>query len=124
MLCDWCQQRFTIGHALQCQHGGLVLHHHNNLAGGWHSLCAEAFKPLAVSDELKIPQYQTPSTNPAITHDDQPTTLPGGVAAHGFWTRRMAALFGIPTIDTDATLFQNSAPAKVLAKQEKDKKVT
>ena len=91
--CNGCQQRFTVGHVLLCRHGGLVLQRHDDLAGNWHLLCAEALTPPAVSDKPKIPQYQTSGANPATTHDDQPTTLQGNIAAHGSWTKGTTAIF-------------------------------
>jgi hypothetical protein len=49
--CDGCGQRFSLGQAMSCKKGGLVLLRHNDVAAEWHHLCAQALTPSAVSDE-------------------------------------------------------------------------
>jgi hypothetical protein len=51
---DGCGQRLSLGHAMSCKKGGLVLLRHNNVAAEWHHLCAQALTPSAVSDEPLI----------------------------------------------------------------------
>ena len=36
--CDGCNQRFTVGHAMQCKIGGLVRFRHEEVASEWHQL--------------------------------------------------------------------------------------
>jgi hypothetical protein len=40
--CDGCSHRFSLGHAMTCKKGGLVLLCHNNVVAEWHHLCAQA----------------------------------------------------------------------------------
>ena len=52
--CDGCSQRFSLGHAMTCKKGSLVLLCHNNVAAEWHQLCAQALTPSAVSNKPLI----------------------------------------------------------------------
>ena len=51
---DGCSKNFSVEHSLSCTVGGLVLLRHNDVAGDWHRLCAQALTPTAVSDEPLI----------------------------------------------------------------------
>ena len=115
--CDGCHERFTVGHALKCAHGGLVLQRHNDVAAEWSQLCKQALTPSAVSDEPPIPHSQE-----QIDRDGALPELRGDVAAHGFWARGTTAIFDVRVTDTDAASNRNRDPAKVLKKQEEDKK--
>ena len=115
--CDSCHERFTVSHALKCAHGGLILQRHNDVAAEWHQLCAQALTPSAVSDEPAIPNNQ----DLAERGDERPA-LRGDLAAHGFWCRGTTAIFDVRVTDTDATSQRTRDPAKILKKQEDDKK--
>jgi hypothetical protein len=52
--CDGCGHRFSLGHAMTCKKGGLLLLRHNDVVAEWHHLCAQALSPAAVSDEPLI----------------------------------------------------------------------
>ena len=121
--CDGCSDRFTVEHALQCHTGGLILQRHDDLAGEWHQLCAEALKPSAVTDEPRIPNYQPAQAAGAPHGNNAPQELRGDVAVHGFWRRGTTAIFDIRVTDTDAASYRRKDPAKVLGDQEKAKKV-
>jgi hypothetical protein len=118
--CDGCSQRFTVEHAMSCRQGGLVLQRHNDVAAEWHHLCAQALNPRAVSDEPLIPTGQD-GTWAQVPGAEAPPELRGDVAVHGFWTRGRTAVFDIRVTDTDAPSFRTQDPAKVLAKQERQK---
>ena len=120
--CDGCSDRFTVEHALQCRKGGLILQRHDDLAGEWHQLCAEALKPCAVTDEPRIPNYQPAPVAGAPRGNNAPQELRGDVAVHGFWRRGTTAIFDIRVTDTDAASYRRKDPAKVLGDQEKAKK--
>ncbi len=119
--CDGCDQPFSVGHALTCKKGGLVLLRHNDVAAEWHHLCAQALTPSAVSDEPLIHSGRDStgtSTNSAAILPE----LRGDVAVHGFWKRGATAIFDIRVTDTDAPTYRGLAPRKVLARHEKEKK--
>jgi hypothetical protein len=120
--CDGCGQKFSVGHALTCKKGGLVLLRHNDVAAEWHQLCAQALTPSAVSDEPLIHSGQD-NTQGARAQGaaPQPETR-GDVAVHGFWRRGATAIFDIRVTDTDAPTYRGMDPHKVLAKHEKEKK--
>jgi hypothetical protein len=56
ITCDGCGERFTVGHAMACRKGGLIIHRHDDVAGEWHQLCASALSASRVTDEPIIPQ--------------------------------------------------------------------
>ena len=119
-FCSACQSaRFTVGHAFQCKKGGLVRARHEELAGEWHQLCAQALSPSLVSDEPAISQYQNQEGDNTA---DRIPELRGDVGVHGFWTRGTTAIFDIRVTDTDAGTHKNREPSKVLERQEIEKK--
>ena len=120
--CDGSYSCFTVSHALSCPKAGLTLHCHNNVAGEWHQLCAEALKPSTVTDGLQIPVYQPAPGNRALAGALPPPALWGDIGVHGFWQQGMAAIFDIHIIDTDAWSHQHKQPLDVLRTQEKEKK--
>jgi len=125
--CDACKARFTVGHALTCTHGGLILQRHEDVAGEWHALCAQAMTPSAVSDEPLIPTDQDaedviPAAGANPPHGSLPPALRGDVAVHGFWRRGTTAIFDVRVTDTDAAYHRHRDPAKILARHESEKK--
>mmetsp|Transcript_4493 Transcript_4493/g.9665 ORF Transcript_4493/g.9665 Transcript_4493/m.9665 type:complete len:151 (+) Transcript_4493:354-806(+) len=100
---DGFSSPFTMEHAMQCRQGGLILQRHNNVAGEWHMLCAEALKPSAVTDEPRIPTYQ-PAPAPGTQQRSampSPRALRVDVSVHGFWRRGTTAVFDIRITYTD-----------------------
>ena len=120
--CDGCGQRFTLGHAMSCKKGGLVLLRHNDVAAEWHHLCAQALTPSAVSDEPLIHRGRDGNGRDNADGAEEPPELRGDVAVHGFWRRGTTAIFDIRVTDTDAPSNRNQDPHKVLARHEKEKK--
>ena len=122
--CDGCSQPFTVEHAMQCRQGGLILQRHNDVAGEWHMLCAEALKPSAVTDEPRIPTYQPAPAPGARQRGDPPPPrdLRGDIAVHGFWRRGTTAVFDIRVTDTDCASYRQRDPSSVLHSQEEAKK--
>jgi hypothetical protein len=51
-----------------------------------------------------------------------PPDLRGDLAVHGFWTRGQTAIFDVRVTDTDQPSSRNTDPAKVLLRQEREKK--
>ena len=52
--CDGCGQSFTMDHALECQHGGLVIIRHNEVRDELVDLASRVFSPSAVRVEPLI----------------------------------------------------------------------
>jgi hypothetical protein len=120
--CDGCGQRFSVGHAMTCKKGGLVLLRHNDVAAEWHHLCALALTPAAVSDEPLIHTGRDGATWAGATGAAVQPEIRGDVAVHGFWRRGATAIFDIRVTDTDAPSNRGQDPHKVLARHEKEKK--
>jgi hypothetical protein len=98
--CDGCTKKFPVEHAMSCKAGGLVLLRHNDVAGEWHRLCAQALTPAAVSGEPLIHSgrdMQTSADGPdAWRHcRKSEATLPP--MASGAAERRRSSMFGSPT---------------------------
>ncbi len=120
--CDGCGQRFSLGHAMTCKKGGLVLLRHNDVAAEWHHLCAQAVSPSAVSDEPLIHSSRGGNGRAAAQGAEAPPDIRGDVAVHGFWRRGATAIFDVRVTDTDAPYHRGQDPHKILAKHEKEKK--
>jgi hypothetical protein len=120
--CDGCGQRFSLGHAMTCKKGGLVLLCHNDMAAEWHHLCAQALSPSAVSDEPLIHSSRGGNGRAAAQGAEAPPDICGDVAIHGFWQHGATAIFDVHLTDTDAPYHRGQAPHKILAKHEQDKK--
>jgi hypothetical protein len=122
IACDGCGERFTVGHAMACRKGGLIIHRHDDVAAEWHQLCASALSNSRVTDEPVIPQSRAREVVDGVERWSTPPEIRGDVAAHGFWTRGTTAIFDIRVSDTDARSFRNQDPTKVLERQAKAKK--
>jgi hypothetical protein len=118
--CDGCDSKFTVDHAFSCKKGGLVLLRHNDVAAEWHTLCAAALTPSAVSDEPLILTGRDAAAPSSST--DPPPDLRGDVAVHGFWKRGTTAIFDIRVTDTDAPSARSQDPAKILKRHEREKR--
>jgi hypothetical protein len=83
-------------------------------------LCGQALTPSKVSDEPLIQtsrDVQVPGTN----RTEPSPELRGDVAVHGFWVQGTTAIFDIPVTNMDTPSNRNTAHARVLEKQEKEK---
>ena len=133
--CDGCGAVFSVDHALTCKKGGLILLRHNDVAAEWHSMCAAAFTPSAVSNKLLIhiswaaarangqPNTPAESTTAASSrgitaHDAEESEDPalrGNVSVHGFWKRGTTTIFDVRFVDTNAKSYLKSTHKKVLS---------
>jgi hypothetical protein len=120
--CDGCNKPFTVGHALSCKKGGLVLLRHNEVGGEWHRMCASAFTSGAVSDEPLIPTSQDRVQRDASGATTVPPESRGDIAVRGFWKRQTTAIFDVRVTDTDCASQVGQDPKKVLLRHEKEKK--
>ena len=121
--CDGCHQRFSVGHAMSCKKGGLILLRHNDIASEWHEMCANAISPSAVTDEPLIHLGQTGRAGnaPAATTQVE-NEIRGDLAVHGFWKRGTTAIFDIRVTDLDNPSQRGLEPSRVLARHEAEKK--
>ena len=120
--CDGCGERFTTEHAMSCRKGGLILHRHNDMVHTWGHLCGhQAHTPSTVSDEPLINSSRDTPLDGTNCTEPSPE-LRGDLAVHGFWTRGQTAIFDVRITDTDQPSNRNTAPSKVLLRQEKEKK--
>jgi len=106
---------------MSCKKGGLVTQRHNDLKAEWHHLCIQALSAMAVTDEPLIHSSWDVCQAGAEGADPQPE-LRSDVAAHGFWKRRMTAIFDICVTDTDAASYRTTDPKNVLKHHEREKK--
>ncbi len=111
LLCDGCGQEFTIGHALKCKRGGLVILRHNEIRD-------------AVGDLANL-VWPTVHREPVVREADDQRQIPALVAdlgVRGVWQPQDLALLDIRVIDTDATSYQTRAVKSVLRDAETSKK--
>jgi hypothetical protein len=120
--CDGCYKPFTVCHAMSCKLGGLVRARHEEVSQEWHHLCAQAFTESAVSDEPLIPTSRDRLPVNAQGHHESVQEQRGDVSCRGFWKRGTTAIFDVRITDTDQPSYLATAPARVLASQEKEKK--
>jgi hypothetical protein len=122
--CDGCGAHFTVGHAMACKKGGLVLLRHNDLAAEWGEMCAAALTPSAVSTEPLIHKGRAADrANAPATHGTAVNPeLRGDVGVHGFWRRAATTIFDVRITDVQAPSNQGMDPAKILARHEREKK--
>ena len=119
--CDGCGERFTVHHAMSCSKGGLILLRHNDVAAEWAHLCSQALKPGAISHEPLIQTCEDVVQAGAARTTPTPE-LRGDVSADGFWRRGTIAIFDVRVTDTDAPSNRSQDPAKILRRQETEKK--
>jgi len=107
---------------MQCKLGGLIGHRHNNVAAEWSEFCASALTPASVTDEPLIPHDQDGPAQVRGPDGDPPLALRGDIGAYGFWRRGTTTIFDVRITDTDAASWRHMSTAKVLRRQEKEKK--
>ena len=105
---------------MQCRQGSLILQQHNDVAGEWHMLYAEALKPSAVTDEPRIPTYQPAPAPGAQQCGDPHHHVTSGVTWQSMTSGDVAPLLFL--IYTDCASYQQGDPANVFRSQEHAKK--
>ena len=126
--CDGCGSKFTLGHAMKCGKGGLVILRHNEVASEWSDLCATALSASAVSIEPSIHNDRTAAAAATNVRGREPNgnTVPidarADVGVRNFWARQQTALFDVRVVDTDQPSYAKREPSKVLNSHEQAKK--
>ena len=141
--CDGCRGNFTVGHALTCKKGGLVVWRHNDARDEWEWLCKLALPDSSVGTEpfifygvgLRAGQEGDGQSNNqggdeggnggggtgGAARNNCGDEARGDVSARGFWSRRRVCIFDLRITDTDANSYSDRKSAKVLANAEKEK---
>jgi hypothetical protein len=70
--CDRCGAINTVGHALQCKVGGLVILRHDEIANVLADLSMKALTPSAVRDEPRIHPHSRKLEKPEPTTQENP----------------------------------------------------
>ena len=131
--CDGCGAKFTIAHALACKKGGLVVGRHDELKDELANLAILATSPNRVRDEPKINIGRDTEGNgvPACANIDSSTPNPysndkqferGDILVHGLYDRSTSCIIDVRVTDTDQPSYLSSTPAKIILKQEREKK--
>ena len=130
--CDWCGAKFTIGHALACKQGGLVVGRHDELKDEIAELATMATSSNRVRDEpkIKVGRDTTDTGVPSMANIDSSRKNPpsgkeferGDVLIHGLYDRHTSCIIDVRVTDTDQPSYLSSNPAKAIAKQEREKK--
>ena len=126
--CDGCQAEFSVGHALQCKKGGLVILRHNEVRDEIAALAAAALTPSAVRTEPLI----TPTPNTAAPYAPPPldadpaapiaTVERGDLLLRGFFERSTDCIIDVRVQDLDAPSYRDKTPTACLLSTEKAKK--
>jgi len=108
--CDGCGTPFSIEHALDCCHGGLVSHRQNEIRDAFGDLASLVWSPV-----LKEPVVCNGSAGSS-------DSLIADSCIHGAWQPQTKALFDIRVINTDAQSYSACTPSAVLCSAEAEKK--
>ena len=126
--CNGCGAAFSVGHAMKCGKGGLVILRHNEVASEWADLCATASSASAVSIKPAIHSDRTAAAAATNARSREPNgnTVPidarADVGVRNFWSRQQTALFNVRVVDTDQPSYAKRDPSKVLDSHEQAKK--
>ena len=139
-MCDGCNQRGGLRHALQCKVGGLIAQRHDEVRDELVLLCKQAFSPKVVRDEPRIPNtgplrgekgseakaeeaVKVVKGNGGEDEDDVGDNAErGDLLVRGFWGRQVPCVVDVRVTDTDSKSAISRKVEKVLGGQEKEKK--
>ena len=129
--CDGCQQPFTITHALNCKHGGLINLRHTEIANEWAHLCSLALPKSTIIHEPTI--FPSNVTTTDVPHNPKTPNSPNHnthIAYHnakgdkgviGFWSKGRMTIFDMRIVNTNSPTYQNSTPIQILNRMENQK---
>jgi hypothetical protein len=124
----------SVGHALDCKTGGLIIQRHNEIANKLADLCGKALTPSAVHDKPSIyyPDSRiSPTDSRQSTLSNQPVLKcksksndedRGNLLVRGLWQCGTHCVIDVRVTNINGKSQQHIAPAKVLAKHEREKK--
>ena len=103
-----CGVAFDIYHALDCNKGGLIAQHHNNICDGFADLAKKSFTPTYVRDYPKIYTrcaVRGGNKNMKWSPSQDEGELKGGTLVRDIWTQGMDSIHDMRTMNTDATSY-------------------
>ena len=132
--CDGCNAPFTVQHALDCKHGGLIIQRHDEIGSELMEWASKALTPSAVRVEPLMHLDSTPAAS-----EDKPKSKPeatsnqftdhavndgkrGDILIRGLFQRGTECIIDVRVTDLDCKSNRNSSPEKVLKKHERQKK--
>ena len=139
--CDGCDGKFSVGHALACKKGGLVVMRHNEVRDEIAHLATLALSSSRVRDEpiinIGLHARETKFQNAQHVHSSSPsqpanTHSPphqdgnffdrGDLLIHGLFEKQTSCILDIRVTDTDSPSYLSSTPERCIRNQEKAKK--
>jgi hypothetical protein len=128
--CDGCNAKFSVGHALQCKKGGMVVARHNEIRDELGFLATLATTSSSVRDEPLIHTglnaivrgTAAQQAGPNSTGRNEENAERGDLLIRGLWTKQTSCIVDVRVTDTDAASYASSTPEKVLRKHEQEKK--
>jgi hypothetical protein len=129
--CNGCGSIHTVGHALQCKVGGLVILRHDEIANILADLSMKALTPSAERDEPRIHPHSRKLEKPEPTNQENPVQYckaksndedRGDILVRGLWQRGTDCIIDVRVTDINSKSQCHLTPAKALLKHEREKK--
>ena len=131
--CDGCGSAFSLCHTLDCQNGGLIMAHQNELHDGVVNLAEKFFTPAHVRNNYKIftgravqGRETKEKEKGKCTEAPPPEEVEEkeDLLIRDLWTQGTESIHVMRVVNTDAVSYQSKTPEKCLetAKREKKKK--
>jgi hypothetical protein len=131
VVCDGCGVPNSVGHALQCKVGHLIIMHRNEVSDVLADLGMKALTPSAVRDEphihpnshkleksdQKLPENPVQYCKSKSNDEDQ-----GDLLIRGLWQNGTDCIIDVRVTDINANSQRHLPPDKVLLKHEREKK--
>ena len=131
--CDGCNAKFTVQHALDCKSGGLIIQRHNEIGSELMEWASKALSPSSVRVEPLIHLDSTPepedeakaTTGAKPNHNTDHAANDGkrgDILIRGLFQRGTDCIIDVRVTDLDCKSNRNTAPEKVLKRNERKKK--
>jgi hypothetical protein len=130
-LCDGCSCQFSLGHALECKVGGLVILRHNEINHELADLSSKALSPSAIRDEPLIHPDNRSLNGPRANPTEEPVQHIKSrsndedrrdLLVRGLWQRGTDCIIDVRVTNINNKSQRHQPPEKVLLKHEREKK--